>query len=61
MHVDDFQGRLTQLRQAKVQNFNVAIAPQHDVLRLDVAMNYSRLVRRRQSAGRLRGYLKRFT
>jgi hypothetical protein len=35
---------LDQLGQPEVEHFDVAVPPDHDVLRLDVAVNYARCV-----------------
>src|SRR6266498_3009578 len=43
-------GRLSQFGEAKIQNLDVAVAPDHDVLRLDIAMDDAGGVRGREGA-----------
>ena len=50
---------LDQLRQAEVQHFNQAVMPQHDVFRLDVAVNDSGLVGAGERARNLDGHVER--
>src|SRR5215813_4697013 len=48
-----------QLRQAEIKHLDYAVAPQHDVFGFDVAMDNSRLVRRRERRGDLNGDVER--
>jgi hypothetical protein len=53
------RGALRQLRQAEVEDLDVAVAPEHDVLRLDVAVRDPGFVRRRERVGDLRRNIER--
>src|SRR5262249_3777702 len=55
------KGGFRELSNPKVEHFHVPIRPKHDVLRLDVAMDNSRLVRGGERAGGLDGDVKSFT
>src|SRR5262249_17244269 len=48
-----------EFRQPEIQNFDEAVGPQHDVFRLDVAVNDARGVRHLKGAGGLNGHVER--
>ena len=56
---NDRRRLFSQFRQTEIENFHVAIRPQHDVLGLDIAMNDSRCMSGCQSVGNLNRDLQR--
>src|SRR5579862_1458312 len=60
LNADARELRLCELGEAEVDQLHQPVAPEHDVLRLDIAMNNTGRVGRRERRGDLGGYVKRF-